>query len=255
LNCAALPDGLVESELFGHEKGAFTGAIKTVKGRFEMADSGTLLLDEISEMSVSLQAKLLRVLQEQQFERVGSGHTIETDVRIIATSNRNLGSEVRKGKFREDLYYRLNVIPIELPDLSQRREDIPLLAIHFMEKYAKLNDKNITSISESSMKILSEYNWHGNVRELENFIERAIVVSRTGTLNEADFPSQLFAVEENEIGEGIQAKASIHEMEKSLILKTLQANNGNRTRAAKSLGITTRTLRNKLHEYGLGSNH
>jgi len=255
LNCAAVPDGLVESELFGHEKGAFTGAIKTVKGRFEMADSGTLLLDEISEMSVSLQAKLLRVLQEQQFERVGSGHTIETDVRIIATSNRNLGSEVRKGKFREDLYYRLNVIPIELPDLSQRREDIPLLAIHFMEKYAKLNDKNITSISESSMKILSEYNWHGNVRELENFIERAIVVSRTGTLNEADFPSQLFAVEENEIGEGIQAKASIHEMEKSLILKTLQANNGNRTRAAKSLGITTRTLRNKLHEYGLGSNH
>ena len=255
LNCAAIPENLLESELFGHEKGAFTGATHRRIGKFEEAHGGTLLLDEISEMSVSLQAKLLRVLQEQQFERVGSGHTIETDVRIIATSNRNLGSEVRKGKFREDLYYRLNVIPIELPDLSQRREDIPLLAIHFMEKYAKLNDKNITSISESSMKILSEYNWHGNVRELENFIERAIVVSRTGTLNEADFPSQLFAVEENEIGEGIQAKASIHEMEKSLILKTLQANNGNRTRAAKSLGITTRTLRNKLHEYGLGSNH
>ncbi|MBD3233953.1 MAG: response regulator, partial [candidate division Zixibacteria bacterium] len=178
LNCAALPDGLVESELFGHEKGAFTGAIKTVKGRFELSNGGTILLDEISEMSTALQAKLLRVIQEQEFERIGSGQTIRTDVRIIATSNRNLRNDVRQGNFREDLYYRLNVIPIDLPELTERQEDIPLLIEHFVGKFSKENSKEISSITDEAMRGLMEYHWPGNVRELENCIERAVVVNK-----------------------------------------------------------------------------
>ncbi len=251
LNCAALPDGLVESELFGHEKGAFTGAVKTVKGRFELSNGGTILLDEISEMSTALQAKLLRVIQEHEFERIGSGQTIRTDVRIIATSNRNLRNDVRQGNFREDLYYRLNVIPIDLPELTERQEDIPLLIEHFVEKFSKENSKEISSITDEAMRGLMEYHWPGNVRELENCIERAVVINKDGVLKTDDFPGQIFTKEEFELPEGLKPRMTIHEMEKSLILKTLEANDGNRTRSAEVLGITTRTLRNKLYEYGL----
>ncbi len=253
LNCAALPDGLVESELFGHEKGAFTGAIKTVKGRFELANGGTVLLDEISEMSVNMQAKLLRVLQEREFERIGSSRTIQADVRIIATSNRNLKEEYRKGRFREDLYYRLNVIPIEIPELSERREDIPLLIEHFIEKYSSKNNKPIKAISETAMKVLSDYSWPGNVRELENCIERAVVVNKSGTIEKDDLPGNIFDIAKNDLPERIKPGMSIKEMEKTLILKTLKKSGGNRTHAAETLGITTRTLRNKLAEYGLHS--
>jgi DNA-binding NtrC family response regulator len=260
LNCAALPDGLVEAELFGHEKGAFTGAIKAVKGRFEIANKGTLLLDEISEMSVVMQAKLLRVLQEREFERIGSGQTIFTDVRIISTSNRDLKDEVRKGRFREDLYYRLNVIPIDLPTLAEKTEDIPLLTDHFIKMHSERNRKNIQGISESALKALSEYSWPGNMRELENFVERAVVVNKTGILELSDFPPYLSA-SGDAVDSGMRADMldwvrpgiSIYDMEKSLILKTIEAANGNRTRASELLGITTRTLRNKLHEYGLGT--
>ncbi|MBD3169660.1 MAG: response regulator [candidate division Zixibacteria bacterium] len=253
LNCAALPDGLVETELFGHEKGAFTGAVKAVKGRFEIANKGTLLLDEISEMSVSMQAKLLRVLQEREFERVGSGQTIQTDVRIIATSNRNLKDEVRKGQFREDLYYRLNVIPINLPTLAERIEDIPLLANHFAALYARKNEKNIEGITEDAKKMLCDYNWPGNVRELENFVERAVVVSQNYRLDVEDFPPQLItAPQENIELDWVRPGVSLYEMEKQLILRTIEAEGGNRTRASEILGVTTRTLRNKLHEYGVG---
>ncbi|MGB2696471.1 MAG: sigma-54 dependent transcriptional regulator, partial [Candidatus Zixiibacteriota bacterium] len=176
VNCAVLPENLMESELFGHEKGAFTGAIKQTAGKFELAHQGTLLLDEISEITPSLQAKLLRVLQEREFERVGSGETIQVDVRIISTSNQNLPDLIQKGKFREDLYFRLNVIPIHIPSLRERKEDIIPLAEYFLDKYRKENDRNIKGISEKVFQMFMEYHWPGNVRELENYIERAVVI-------------------------------------------------------------------------------
>ena len=250
LNCAALPKDLMESELFGHEKGAFTGAIRQTRGRFEMADGGTLLLDEISEIDLSLQAKLLRVLQEREFERIGSTRTIAVDVRIVATTNRELAKEVEEGNFREDLFYRLNVIEISLPPLRERREDIAALARHFVQRFNDDNGKRIEGITDEALELLTQYDWPGNVRELENQIERAVVVSRQPMLGVADFPKKFGQGGPRRGVEGLQVGLTVHEMERRLIMGTLEAFGGNRTEAAAQLGISTRTLRNKLHEYG-----
>ncbi len=254
MNCAALPEGLIESELFGHEKGAFTGAIRATRGRFEMADGGTLLLDEISEIPPALQAKLLRVLQEKEFERIGSGQTIRVDVRVIATSNRDLKNEVAKGDFRDDLFYRLNVIPIDLPPLRQRLEDIPLLAGYFLNKYCQKIGIPTKTLNEKAGQMLLSYLWPGNVRELENLIERAVVISKNQELKVGDFPPEIAAGIPTLGKTSMDVGMSIGEAEKILILKTLKAHGGNKSRAADVLGISTRTLRNKLHEYGLSGN-
>jgi DNA-binding NtrC family response regulator len=250
INCAALPKDLMESELFGHEKGAFTGAIKQTRGRFEAADGGTLLLDEISEIDPALQAKLLRVLQEREFERVGSTQTIKVDVRIIATTNRDLQKEVEAGNFREDLYYRLNVIEMALPPLRERKEDIPALAQSFIAKFNEDNDKNIEGIAEEALEALMQYDWPGNIRELENYTERAVVVSRGPILGIADYPQRLSASPQDRGDGGMHVGMTVHEVERRLIMKTLKSCKGNRTEAATLLGVSTRTLRNKLHEYG-----
>ena len=249
LNCAALPENLVEAELFGYEKGAFTDAKKTTRGRFELADGGTLLLDEISEMPLNLQSKLLRVIQEREFERIGSSETIAVDVRIIATSNRNLKEYISYGKFREDLFFRLNVIPVVLPPLNERLEDIPLLANHFVEKYNKENNKSVEGVDTDAMSLLMSYHWPGNVRELENLIERAVVTSTNKTLNEDDFPSELSLGALGDGMPGLKIPMKLEEGNRYLILKTLEKFGGNKTRAAEALGITTRTIRNKLAEY------
>jgi DNA-binding NtrC family response regulator len=251
INCAALPEGLVESELFGHEKGAFTGAIRQSRGRFELADRGTLLLDEISEISLHLQGKLLRVLQEREFERVGSGIPIQVDVRIIATSNRDLRKWIADGKFREDLFYRLNVVPIHLPPLRERKEDIPALAQHFLKKFNQENDRNIEGVSQKVFEMFLEYPWPGNVRELENYMERAVVTAKGKILSPRDFPRELTFGRITVPPDEIKVGSTIYEAEKKLILKTLKAQGGNRTKTAKILGISDRTLRNKLQEYGL----
>lgn len=251
LNCAALPEGLMESELFGHEKGAFTGAIRQTRGRFEMADGGTLLLDEISEIPITLQGKLLRVLQEREFERVGSGTPMQVDVRILATTNRNLKQAISEGKFREDLYFRLNVIPIEVPPLRDKLDDLPLLVDHFIKKYCAESGKEVTGVDDSVMRLFMKYHWPGNVRELENFIERAVVISHSKVLTAKDFPQSLVLGKIEDHGEGFRVGMTVSEAEKLLILRTLEDQDGNRTRAAEILGINPRTLRNKLHEYGI----
>ena len=252
LNCAALPEGLIESELFGHEKGAFTNAIKQSPGRFELADNGTLLLDEVSEIPTSVQAKLLRVLQEREFERVGSGVSLKVDVRIVATTNRNLEEEIAAGKFRQDLFYRLNVIPLQLPPLRKRPNDIPMLIDHFIKKFNVENAREVKGVTEKAMKLLLNYHWPGNIRELENYIERAVVLCKTDRITDTDLPSHLA------LGELARHSHSpsdtimpIAEMEKIMILKALESFDGNRTKAAEALGINPRTLRNKLHEYGM----
>ncbi|MBD3404442.1 response regulator [candidate division GN15 bacterium] len=252
LNCAVLPENLVESELFGYEKGAFTDAKKTTRGRFELADGGTLLLDEISEMPMNLQAKLLRVIQEREFERVGSSQTIQVDVRLIATSNRNLKAEIAAGRFREDLYYRLDVVPIHLPTLSERREDIPLLATHFIQKSNEQNGRSVKGIDDSGLKLLMKYTWPGNVRELENYIERAVITAKSDYLTEDDFPAGL-AYGEVGNGGGLQVPMTLEEGKRYLILKTLEKCQGNKTRAAELLGITTRTIRNILKDFDTSS--
>jgi DNA-binding NtrC family response regulator len=249
LNCAALPENLVEAELFGYEKGAFTDAKKTNRGRFELADNGTLLLDEISEMPLNLQSKLLRVIQEREFERVGSSATISVDVRIIATSNRNLKEYISAGRFREDLFYRLNVIPIYLPPLNERREDVPVLVEHFVDKYNKENKKQVKGLSEAAVRLFMNYHWPGNVRELENLVERAVVTSRQEVLTEDDFPVELAIGPMGDDVPSLKVPMKLEEGSKYLILKTLEKYNGNKTRAAEALGITTRTIRNKLAEY------
>ena len=250
MNCAALPEGLIESELFGHEKGAFTGAIRATRGRFELADGGSLLLDEISEIPPPLQAKLLRVLQEKEFERIGSGQTIKVDVRVIATSNRDLRNEVAGGNFRDDLYYRLNVIPIDIPPLRQKLEDIPLLCNYFLNNFCPRFGVPVKTLSEKVMRIFMSYSWPGNVRELENLLERAVVISRNQELKPGDFPPEITSGIAAVPSGAMDVGMSINEAEKILILKTLKAHAGNKSRTAEVLGISTRTLRNKLHEYG-----
>ncbi len=251
LNCAALPETLVEAELFGYEKGAFTDAKKTHRGRFELAHNGTLLLDEISEMPINLQSKLLRVIQEREFERVGSSQTISVDVRVVATSNRNLKEYIAQGKFREDLYYRLNVIPIHLPVLHERSEDVPLLVDHFISKYNEENGKAVQGVSQQALRMLMKYKWPGNVRELENMIERAVVTSRSDILSDNDFPVELAVGDVASAAGGLSVPMKLEEGNKYLILKTLEKFNGNKTRAAEALGVSARTIRNKLAEYQL----
>jgi DNA-binding NtrC family response regulator len=249
LNCAALPENLVEAELFGYEKGAFTDAKKTNRGRFERADGGTLLLDEISEMPLNLQAKLLRVIQEREFERVGSSQTISVDVRLVATTNRNIKEYITAGQFREDLYYRLNVIPIHLPALRERKEDIPVLVDHFIDKYDRENEKSVKGINQKALRLLMKYHWPGNVRELENLIERAVVTTTSDVLTDDDFPVELSIGKVAEGQPGLSIPMKLEEGSKFLILKTLEKFNGNKTKAAEALGITARTIRNKLAEY------
>ncbi len=248
-NCAALPEGLMESELFGHEKGAFTGAIKSRKGRFEAADTGTLLLDEVSEMSPGLQAKLLRVLQEKEFEKVGETESIKVDVRIIATTNRDIREEIRNNRFREDLFYRINVIPIHVPPLRERKKDIPLLVDHFINKYNKEHNREIKGISKEVESLLMRLDWPGNIRELENRVERAVIICKEFILqvNHFLFEDDGF----DQLGEfsSEDTQMTLRELEKQQILKTLKNNSLNRTKTAEILDISVRTLRNKLHEY------
>ena len=250
LNCAALPENLVESELFGYEKGAFTDAKKTTRGRFELADGGTLLLDEISEMPLNLQSKLLRVIQEREFERVGSSQTIQVDVRLVATSNRNLREYIAAGRFREDLYYRLNVIPIHLAPLEERKEDVPLLVEHFIAKYNRENSRTVKGVDAQAMRLLMHYHWPGNVRELENYIERAVVTGNKEILTEDEFPAELALGRAADSLAALRVPMKLEEGNKYLILKTLEKFNGNKPRAAEALGISARTIRNKLAEYG-----
>lgn len=254
LNCAALPENLVEAELFGYDKGAFTDAKKTNRGRFELSDGGTLLLDEISEMPMNLQSKLLRVIQEREFERIGSSNTISVDVRLIATTNRNLKEYISDGRFREDLFYRLNVIPVHICPLAERKEDIPLLVSHFIEKYNRENDRQIRNIDDSTLGLLMKYHWPGNVRELENLIERAVVIGKNNTLLVDDFPADLALGPISDNMPSLSVPMKLEEGSKYLILKTLEKFNGNKTRAADALGITTRTIRNKLAEYRINGN-
>lgn len=245
LNCAAVPDELLESELFGHEKGSFTGAVTQKIGRFEQADKGTLLLDEIGEMDLRLQAKLLRVLQEGEIDRVGGARPIPIDGRVIATTNRCLKDRVAAGSFREDLYYRLNVIPLTIPPLRLRRADIPLLVQHFCLKYA--NGGEPRRFACETVELLQKYDWPGNVRELENITRRAIALSLSPVVS----PGDLFLEVEDaqEPRDGLKAGLSLQEVERRLIRITLQETGGNRTQAAEMLGISLRTLRNKLREY------
>lgn len=246
INCAALPEGLLESELFGHEKGAFTGAIKTKEGKFELAHAGSILLDEVTEIPLHLQAKLLRVLQESEVDRVGGKHSIKVDVRVIATTNLDMDKALQEGRFRKDLYYRLNVIPLKIPPLRERREDIAPLCNFFIEKYNRLHKCRVDDIPPEAMKMLLDYGWPGNVRELENVIQRAVLLSNDRNLTPdcLIFDQECQSVEASEID-----IMPIAEMEKRLIHKTLESVSGNRTRAAEILGISVRTLRNKLSEY------
>ena len=253
VNCAALPDGLLESELFGHERGAFTGAIMKKIGKFEMAHTGTLLLDEISEMNMGLQAKLLRVIQEREVDRVGGREPVSVNIRVIATTNRSLYHEVEQGRFREDLYYRLNVFPITVPPLRERPADIPLLVRHFVAVSAARNGLPQPTISEAAYALLQDRQWKGNVRELENVMERAVLLAGNGAilpshvlLDSGGQPVSCASVPSMPLP---SANGSLWEMERELIFQTLARVNENRTHAAKELGISIRTLRNKLREY------
>ena len=248
LNCAALPESLIESELFGHEKGSFTGAVQRKAGKFEQARDGVLVLDEISEMPLALQAKLLRVLQERKIERLGGEGAIPVQAQIIAITNTDLPRAIRAGRFREDLYFRINVIPLHLPPLRERREDIPLLLQHFVKKYAQRYHKRPTLPCAEAMQSLQHADWPGNVRELENLVERAVLLGRGARL-ELDLPGGTSAKRPPEADDVIKAGVSVHDMEKRLICKTLTAVNENRARAAEMLGISIRTLRNKIREY------
>ncbi len=278
VNCAAVTQTLIESEFFGHERGSFTGATERREGRFELANNGTLLLDEVSEIPAALQAKLLRVLQEREFERVGGSRTIKVNVRILATSNRDLLSYVQKGEFRQDLYYRLNVFPVHVPSLRERVEDIPLLADHFLKRFARKHGVKVTGFSESARAALLAYRWPGNVRELQNSVERAVILSEDGrqvTAAALGLPGDLSATPETttpwesgapaptvseattplgdsaspSLTDGAGQVLRLDELEKHAIRAALRQTQGNRTQAAAALGISIRTMRNKLQEY------
>jgi two-component system response regulator HydG len=253
VNCAALVENLLESELFGHEKGAFTGADRRRDGKFVQADHGTLFLDEIGETSPAMQVKLLRVLQEHELQRVGGHDVVEVDVRLLAATNRVLEDEVKAGRFREDLYYRLNVVSLHVPSLRERREDIPLLAEHFLEVYGEKNNRRISGITPGCMDILLHYPWPGNVRELENAMERGVILMRGDYLDEESLPIPIkkWAQEESgDITAGMEGlPSSLEEAEKMVILKTLDEVDGNKSEAARRLGITRKTLLSKLNKY------
>lgn len=247
VNCAAIPETLIESEFFGHEKGSFTGAIDKRLGRFELANKGTLLLDEISEIPLGVQAKLLRVVQEQEFERVGGVKPIKVDVRLISTSNRNMKETIEQKLFREDLYYRLNVVPIHLPPLRQRKEDILSLAYYFLERLCQENHKKIKKLSADAERKLLDYHWPGNIRELANIIERTVVMDAGNTI-EPDHLKLEISCPVPEVRPS-NAEMTLADVEKNHILETLSHCQNNRTRTAKKLGISIRTLRNKLKDY------
>ena len=284
VNCAAISETLIASEFFGHEKGAFTGATERHEGRFELANGGTILLDEISEIPFRLQAKLLRVLQEREFERVGGTHSLKVDVRVLATTNRNLKKAVAAGEFREDLFYRLNVFPLHVPPLRERREDIPMLADHFLRRFARRHGLKIPGFSQAAIERIERHDWPGNVRELQNTIERAVIMTENGKpiqssslfLMPEGYTAATFAEDmpgaeaegkesrastpagsiarRNETAAGLDAEEeflSLQELEKRQTLRALDRTGGNRTKAAMLLGISIRTLRNKLHEYKL----
>ena len=248
INCAALPESILESELFGYEKGAFTGAMTRRIGRFEAADEGTLFLDEIGELSATVQVKLLRVLQEGSFERLGSNTTIHTDVRLIAATHRDLAQEMREGNFREDLFYRLNVVNIDAPPLRRRIEDVPLLAEHFLSRYGAKNNRQISGLSPDALAALQSYRWPGNVRELENVIERAVVLDKDGIINVDDLPRQVTDAAHRAPSRviPIEVGTPLDEIEKTVITETLKLTGGNKKMAAQLLGIATRTIYRKL---------
>lgn len=253
VNCAALPEPLLESELFGHEKGAFTGAAQKKQGRFQLAHTGSIFLDEIAETAPSTQVKLLRVLQEQEFEPLGSTRSVKVDIRVIAATNRDMALEIRDGRFREDLFYRLNVVAVTLPPLRDRRGDIVLLAEHFLGWYAKKNRRLIKRFTPRSVDLLMRHPWPGNVRELENAVERAVILCRGDAIAPDDLPDTVCspADGEKETDTALKPGLSLKEMEKQMILRTLEETEGNRTHAAEILGISRRTLQNKLKEYGI----
>ncbi len=253
VNCAALPETLLESELFGHEKGAFTGAIARRQGRFQLSHKSSIFLDEIGEMAPTTQAKILRVLQEREFEPVGSTQTIKVDTRIIAATNKNLKEEIDQGHFREDLYYRINVVVLRVPSLEERREDIPLLADFFLKQYAKKNRRSIHGFTPRAVDLLMRHDWPGNVRELENVVERAVIMSRGNMITPLEFPEILKELDIDGQASTVDLTPgrSLKEVEKDMILRTLDETAGNRTHAAKLLGISRRTLQLKLKEYGI----
>lgn len=249
LHCAALSEGVLESELFGHEKGAFTGAVQARKGRFEMADGGTLFLDEVGEMSLKVQVKLLRVLEKGEFERVGGEKTLKVDVRLITATNRNLEKEVSEGRFREDLFYRLNVITIHLPSLRERKDDIPILSNFFVIKYTKKYKKEIKGFTPEAMEALCAYHWPGNVRELENVVERAIVLCKKNTLSVEHLPGNVVPNKDDMSVIKIPVGISLKEAEKEIIQKTLQMTHGSKKEASKILGISNRKIEYKVKEW------
>jgi len=253
VNCAAIPAELLESELFGHERGSFTGAIATKVGKFELATGGSLFLDEVGSMRLDLQAKILRALQEREVERVGGTRTIKIDVRVIAATNRDLKKAVEEEAFREDLYYRLNVVPITLPDLKDRQEDIPLLANHFVQKFAQESNPAIREISKEAMAVLMSHAWPGNVRELENVIERAVTLGHGPAVLPADLPPNL-AGGANPLERALAREATLEDLERDYIAMILQRTKGHQIRAATILGIDRRTLYRKIRRYGLKLN-
>jgi len=245
VSCAALPESLLESELFGHEKGSFTGAYAQKKGKFEFANGGTLFLDEVGEMSANIQVHLLRVLEEKEFTRVGGNEPIRVDVRVLSATNKDLRKAIEKQEFREDLYYRLNVVNIELPPLRERKEDVPLLAEHFLNKFAMENQKEITGFSPEAMELVLDYDWPGNVRELENAIERAVILAKDSIIIIADLPKENLSV-----AYSTTPRKNLKEVEKGHILDILRETGENYSEAARILGISRMTLYNKAKEYG-----
>ncbi len=250
VNCAALPEALIESELFGHEKGAFTGAIQKRMGRFERASAGTIFLDEIGDLPASVQVRLLRVLQEREFERVGGTEVLATDVRVVAATNRELEKDMEEGRFRTDLYYRLNVFPIHVPPLRDRRTDITLLADHFIEKYNERHSRSIVRLSTPAIDLLMAYHWPGNVRELENAIERAVLVADDDVIHARLLPPSLQMAHAGDRRSG-PLNAQLEALEKELIIDALKVNQGNRAAAARELGVTERVMGLRAEKYGL----
>lgn len=249
VNCSALPDTLIESELFGHEKGAFTGAIDSKKGRFELAHSGTIFLDEIGELPLSTQVKLLRFLQERELERIGGTKTIKVDVRVICATNRNLEKAIANGGFRDDLFYRINVFPLFIPTLRDRRNDIPLLVDHFIEKFNSRNGTNIKRITTSAINMLMVYSWPGNIRELENLVERACILSQDNVIHSYQLPPTLQTAESSHTGAKGGLEYVVEKIERQLIIEALVAQKGNITKAAKELKITERMLGTRIQKY------
>jgi two-component system, NtrC family, response regulator len=250
VNCAALSESLLESELFGHEKGSFTGAAARREGRFELADGGTLFLDEIGDVSAGIQVKLLRVLQQREFERVGGTQTVRVDVRVVAATNKELEAEVKAGRFREDLFYRLNVVPITLPPLRRRKVDLPALVTHFVERFSHLHQKKVTGLAPGVLNALLAYDWPGNVRELSNVIERAVVLAPSTELTVDDMPAALRGPRPRHSNGGLIPGATMHDIEREAILQTLEVVGGSTSKAAEMLGLSVRTIQYRLKQYG-----